>query len=152
MISLAAAAIVTLAAATVVVAVVVIVIAWAGRPSPFHDRRPCPCHSSSMSWSVHPRPQAERSECAREHGNLVRWHQQLSETRMQHERQGGADGAWRMREVDVTPLAEMPQVEEENDGGRQQGDRRERMCRERSAVAKLTARSRRNEEGNVLDV
>lgn len=37
---------------------------------------------------------------------------------MRRERHGGADGAWRVREVDVAPRAEMPQVEEEEDGGR----------------------------------
>jgi hypothetical protein len=71
---------------------------------------------------------------------------------MRRERYGGADGAWSVREVDVAPLAEMPEVEEETGSGRQQADGGESMCRKGSAVAKLTARSRRNKEGNLLEV
>ena len=95
--------------------------------------------------------EAERRENPRERRHVIIWYQQLPEARMRRERHGGADGAWRVREVDVAPLAEMPQVKEENDARRQQADHGESMCREGSARAKLTDRSRRNEEGNVLD-
>ncbi len=65
---------------------------------------------------------------------------------MRGERDGGPDGAWRVREVDVAPLAEVPEVEADNDGGRQEAERGEGMCRDGSVWSrKLTDRSRRNE-------
>ena len=65
---------------------------------------------------------------------------------MRRERHGGSDGARRVREVDGASLAVMPQVEAENDRGRQHADCGESMCREWSAVAKLTNRLQRNKK------
>ena len=57
---------------------------------------------------------------------------------MRRERHGGSDGARRVREVDGASLAVMPEVEAENDCGRQHTNCGEGVSRGGSAVAKLT--------------
>ena len=65
---------------------------------------------------------------------------------MRRERHGGSDGARRVREVDGASLAVMPEVEAENDCGRQHTNCGEGVSRGGSAVAKLTNKLRGNEE------
>jgi hypothetical protein len=85
---------------------------------------------------------AEWRKCARERRDVIVWQQQLAETRMRRERYGGADAAWRVREVDGAPLAVMQEVEGEKDRGGQHADCGKGVCREGSANAKVERQGR----------